>query len=123
MTLTPQQDLESLDQTGTLDMADAAWAGLKESFHPLKTSQYRYPYHRADRASSTVRNEPDQCSLQLDAQSYTAIWEPRFVVISKALNVPYPKLEPRRSIHCGYTTPPSLTVLVRLLLVLTTGIP
>ncbi|KAF8837266.1 glycoside hydrolase family 79 protein [Paxillus ammoniavirescens] len=70
-------DLESLNQTGALSMAEAAWAGLG----PGIISRFE------------IGNEPDQYSLHLDAQNYTAIWEPWSVNISKALNVPYPEFQ------------------------------
>ncbi|KIJ12838.1 glycoside hydrolase family 79 protein [Paxillus involutus ATCC 200175] len=67
----------SLNQTGALSMAEAAWAGLG----PGIISRFE------------IGNEPDQYSLQLDAQNYTAIWEPWSVNISKALNVPCPEFQ------------------------------
>ncbi|KIJ67101.1 glycoside hydrolase family 79 protein [Hydnomerulius pinastri MD-312] len=70
-------DLESLNYSGALSMAEAAWAGLG----PQVISRFE------------IGNEPDQYYLDLDAQNYTAIWEPWSVNISKALEVPYPEFQ------------------------------
>ncbi|KAF9236720.1 glycoside hydrolase family 79 protein [Melanogaster broomeanus] len=40
-----------------------------------------------------VGNEPDQYSLDFDAQNYTAIWEPWSVNISQALDISYPEFQ------------------------------
>ncbi|KAF9223850.1 glycoside hydrolase family 79 protein [Gyrodon lividus] len=70
-------DLENFNYTGTLSLAEAAWAGLG----PRVISRFE------------IGNEPDQYSLHLDAQDYTAIWEPWSVNISKALNAPNPEFQ------------------------------
>ncbi|KAG1821170.1 glycoside hydrolase family 79 protein [Suillus subaureus] len=70
-------DLESLNYTGALDMAEAAWMGLGSS----QISRFE------------VGNEPDQYYLDLDAQNYTAIWEPWTINISKALGIDYPEFQ------------------------------
>ncbi|KAG1726272.1 glycoside hydrolase family 79 protein [Suillus paluster] len=70
-------DLESLTYTGALDMAEAAWKGLGSR----QISRFE------------IGNEPDQYYLDLDAQNYTAIWEPWTVNISKALGINYPEFQ------------------------------
>ncbi|KAG2756888.1 glycoside hydrolase family 79 protein [Suillus brevipes Sb2] len=70
-------DLESLNYTGALDMAEAAWMGLGSS----QISRFE------------IGNEPDQYSLNLNAQKYTAAWEPWTVNISKALGINYPEFQ------------------------------
>ncbi|KAG2347941.1 glycoside hydrolase family 79 protein [Suillus weaverae] len=70
-------DLESLNYTGTLDMAEAAWMGLGSR----QISRFE------------IGNEPDQYYLNLNAQKYTAIWEPWTVNISKALGIDYPEFQ------------------------------
>ncbi|KAG0694797.1 glycoside hydrolase family 79 protein [Suillus ampliporus] len=70
-------DLESLNYTGALDMAEAAWKGLGSR----QISRFE------------IGNEPDQYYLDLDAQNYTAMWEPWTVNISKALGIGYPEFQ------------------------------
>lgn len=70
-------DLESLNYTGALDMAEAAWKGLGSR----QISRFE------------IGNEPDQYYLNLDAQNYTATWEPWTVNISKALGINYPEFQ------------------------------
>lgn len=70
-------DLSSMNYTGALDMAKAAWTGLGSS----QISRFE------------IGNEPDQYSLNLNAQKYTAIWEPWSVNISKALGINYPEFQ------------------------------
>ncbi|KAG1887257.1 glycoside hydrolase family 79 protein [Suillus subluteus] len=70
-------DLESLNYTGALNMAEAAWMGLGSR----QISRFE------------IGNEPDQYYLNLDAQTYTAIWEPWTVNISKALGIDYPEFQ------------------------------
>jgi hypothetical protein len=70
-------DLESLNYTGALAMAEAAWTGLGSS----QISRFE------------IGNEPDQYYLDLDAQNYTAMWEPWTVNISKALDIDYPEFQ------------------------------
>ncbi|KAG8213390.1 glycoside hydrolase family 79 protein [Butyriboletus roseoflavus] len=70
-------DLEGLNYTGTLSMAEAAWAGLG----PDIISRFE------------IGNEPDQYHFDLDAQNYTAIWEPWSVNISKALDISHPEFQ------------------------------
>jgi hypothetical protein len=70
-------DLESLNYTGALDMAEAAWMGLGSR----QISRFE------------IGNEPDQYYLNLDAQNYTATWEPWTVNISKALGINYPEFQ------------------------------
>ncbi|EIW84073.1 glycoside hydrolase family 79 protein [Coniophora puteana RWD-64-598 SS2] len=65
-------DLENLNYTGALSMAEAAWAVLNVS---------------------AVGNEPDHYSLDLSAQTYTSYWEPWSVNISKVLDVNYPEFQ------------------------------
>ncbi|KAG2145358.1 glycoside hydrolase family 79 protein [Suillus bovinus] len=70
-------DLSSLNYTGTLDMAEAAWMGLGSR----QISRFE------------IGNEPDQYGHRLDAQSYTAIWKPWTINISKALGIDYPEFQ------------------------------
>ncbi|KAF8126996.1 glycoside hydrolase family 79 protein [Boletus edulis] len=70
-------DLESLNYTGALSMAEAAWAGLG----PDIISRFE------------IGNEPDQYRLDFDAQNYTMIWQPSSVNISKALDISYPEFQ------------------------------
>ncbi|KAH7928232.1 glycoside hydrolase family 79 protein [Leucogyrophana mollusca] len=71
-------DLESLNYTGALSVAEAAWEGLGGS---RQISRFE------------IGNEPDQYYLDLDAQNYTAYWEPWSVNISKALDIDYPEFQ------------------------------
>ncbi|KAG1750181.1 glycoside hydrolase family 79 protein [Suillus lakei] len=70
-------DLESLNYTGALDMAEAAWTGLGSR----QISRFE------------IGNEPDQYYLNLNAQNYTATWEPWTINISKALGIDYPEFQ------------------------------
>ncbi|KAH0832953.1 glycoside hydrolase family 79 protein [Lanmaoa asiatica] len=67
----------TLNYTGALSMAEAAWAGLG----PNIISRFE------------IGNEPDQYHLHLDAQNYTAIWEPWSVNLSEALDISYPEFQ------------------------------
>ncbi|KAF9236719.1 hypothetical protein BU15DRAFT_76679 [Melanogaster broomeanus] len=58
-------------------LAEAAWAGLGSRV----VSRFE------------IGNEPDQYSLDFDAQNYTAIWEPWSVNISQALDISYPEFQ------------------------------
>ncbi|KAG9308430.1 glycoside hydrolase family 79 protein [Chiua virens] len=70
-------DLESLNYTGALDMAKAAWTGLG----PDIISRFE------------IGNEPDEYPLDFDAQNYTALWKPWSVNISNALDISYPEFQ------------------------------
>ncbi|KAG1733643.1 glycoside hydrolase family 79 protein [Suillus paluster] len=82
-------DLESLNYTGALDMAEAAWKSLGSGqISRFESKSFDFL------TDATVGNEPDQYhSTHLDAQSYTAIWERWTVNISKALGIDYPEFQ------------------------------
>ncbi|EIW76865.1 glycoside hydrolase family 79 protein [Coniophora puteana RWD-64-598 SS2] len=71
--------LESLNYTGALYMAEAMWAGLRDS--SVNISRFE------------IGNEPDQYSIHLNAQNYTEYWEPWSGNISKDLGVNYPEFQ------------------------------
>ncbi|KAG1821171.1 uncharacterized protein BJ212DRAFT_1575402 [Suillus subaureus] len=89
-------DLKSLNYTGTLGMAEAAWMGLgSRRISRFESESFDSPTDasRSDYTPSSVGNEPDQYYLDLDAQTYTAIWEPWTINISKALGIDYPEFQ------------------------------
>ncbi|KAF9236722.1 glycoside hydrolase family 79 protein [Melanogaster broomeanus] len=70
-------NLKSLNYTGALSLAEAAWTSLGSRV----ISRFE------------IGNEPDLYSLDFDAQNYTAIWEPWSVNISQALDISYPEFQ------------------------------